>query len=218
MRIYSSKGADPNYYWRERKLGANWPRGTKDDIVSAAPDSPDWISEDYRIIGATRVGTQLWFAWSAASGDGGAGGFKFPQPHIQIAKFDVAQDYKFLEQTQVWNADISFAYPSLTTNSDNEVGISLAWGGGKSYGSHAVGILGDFVVWYGDPSDQTSTRLTPTRFGDYLHVRLAHPDTRFYGAFGYAVNTDTSVTPPAERDDYYYVEFGREKLAPPPLH
>jgi hypothetical protein len=223
MRIYSSKGSDANYFWRERRLGANWPQAKPDasgvpDIISSAPDSVDWISEDHRIIGATRVLNQLWFAWSAGSGDGGAGGFNFPKPHIHIAKFDVAQDYKFIEQTQVWNADLAFAYPSLTTNSNNEVGISLAWGGGKAFGSHAVGILGDFVVWFGDASEMTSARVNPTRFGDYLHVRLAHPDTRFFSAFGYAVNQDTSTTPASEKDDYIYVEFGREAIQPSPLH
>jgi hypothetical protein len=68
-----------------------------------------------------------------------------------------------------------------------------------------------------DPSDMTSTRTSPTRFGDYLHVRPAHPDTRSFSAFGYAVNK-TSGTPPAEDDRYIYVEFGREAIAPPPLH
>lgn len=226
MRIYSSKGADSNFYWRERKLGANWPTASNtktvgpenlsDNIISSAPDSGDWISLDHRILGATRVVNQLWFAWAAAPGDGGGGGFKFLQPHIQIAKFDLTQDYKFLEQTQVWNADFAFAYPSLTTNSNNEVGISLAWGGGKSFGSHAVGILGDFVLWFGEASDRTSTALSPTRFGDYLHVRLAHPDTRFFSAFGYAVRNDSTVAPP-ERADYLYVEFGREAIAPSPV-
>ena len=221
MRIYSSKGTDANYYWRERDLKGNWPLATPDsnnvpDIISAAPDSGDWISEDHRIIGATKVINQLWFAWTAAAGNGGAGGFNFPQPHIQIAKFDLTQDYKCVEQTQVWNADVSFAYPCLTTNSNFEVGISLAWGGGKSFGSHAVGILGDFVVWFGEASTMTSTQTSPTRFGDYLHVRLAHPDTRFFSAFGYAV---LKGVPPAagENDDYLYVEFGREAIAPSPV-
>ncbi len=221
LRIYSSKGSESTYSWRERNLAANWPLAVLDannfrDIISAAPDSGDWISEDHRIIGSTRVGTQLWFAWSAANGDGGGGGFNFPKPHIQIAKFDIEQDYKLLEQTQVWNADIAFAYPSLTTNSDNEVGISLAWGGGTAFGSHAVGILGDFVVWFGEASELTSAFTNPTRFGDYLHVRLAHPDTRFFSAFGYAVQKDSTATPP-EKADFLYVEFGREKLSPPPI-
>jgi hypothetical protein len=72
MRIYSSKGTDSNYFWRERSLKANWPTASnsktvkpednEDNVISAAPDSTDWISEDHRILGATKVGSQLWFA------------------------------------------------------------------------------------------------------------------------------------------------------------
>ena len=213
----------------------NWPLALdkdgnpNDDVSAKAPDSKDWISEDHRIIGATRVGTQLWFAWTAASGDGGYGGFKFPFPHVQIVKFDIAQDFKRVDQMQVWNADHAYAYPCLTTNSDNEVGISLAWGGGASlFGSHAVGILGDFVVWYGAASDVTVLRTNvdkargkpflESRFGDYLHVRLAHPDTRYFSAFGYAVKKDASVAAPeVGKFEYSYIEFGREKFALPPV-
>ncbi|HVI87560.1 MAG TPA: hypothetical protein VM659_04610 [Dongiaceae bacterium] len=222
MRIYNSKGSASDFQWRDIEI-SNWPQ-TKSktpsggpDIISAAPDSTDWLSEDHRIIGATKVGTQLWFAWTAASGNGGAGGFNFPQAHIQIAKFDVAQDYKKIDQTQVWNPNYTFAYASLATNSNNEVGISLAWGGGSAYGSHAVGILSDFVVWFGEASDMTSAYLSPTRFGDYLHCRLAYPDTRFFSGFGYAVK---KVPPPTggETPDYLYVEFGREPVPPSPLH
>lgn len=236
MRIFSSRGGAANYDWRDRDV-VNWARVPNNDVVSKAPDSDDWISEDHRIIGATRVGTQLWFAWTAASGDGGFGGFKFPFPHVQVVKFDIGQDYKRIDQMQVWNGDHSYAYPCLTTNSDNEVGISLAWGGGASlFGSHAVGILGDFVVWYGAASDATVLRkkigtdgkvvldgsgkpvVDSTRFGDYLHVRLAHPDTRYFGAFGYAVKTDASlVAPERGKFEYSYVEFGRQRVESNPL-
>ena len=222
MRVYNSKGSASDYQWRDVDI-RNWPLTTAKtstgapDIISAAPDSGDWLSEDHRIIGATKVGSQVWFAWTAAAGNGGAGGFNFPQPHIQIAKFDVAQNYKLIDQVQVWNPDLTFSYASLATNSDNEVGISLAWGGGTSYGSHAVGILGDFVVWFGEASDMTSAYLSPTRFGDYLHCRLAYPDTRFFSGFGYAVK---KVPPPTggEKPDYLYVEFGRDTLPTPGLH
>lgn len=232
MRIYQSKGGDPNYSWRERNIN-NWPMTTDNNIVSAAPDWADWLSEDHRIIGATRVNNQLWFAWTASTGDGGGGGFKFPHPHVQIAKFDLGQDYKLIEQMQVWNPDHAFSYPCLITNTDNEVGISLAWGGGKFFGSHAVGILGDFVVWYGVASTETSLRqqqddalnkltnpdgspMMFSRWGDYVHVRLAQPDTRYFSAFGYAVLDDPSATP-AEKMQYLYVEFGRNKQTPPPI-
>ena len=53
------------------------------------------------------------------------------------------------------------------------------------------------ILWsgYGEASGMTSAILSPTRFGDYVHVRLAQPDTRFFSAFGYAVTKDTSTTP-----------------------
>ena len=236
MRIYSSVGVDPNYAWREREV-LNWPKLDSGDVAAKAPDNPDWISEDHRIIGATRRGNELWFAWTAASGDGGHGGFKFTFAHVQVVRFDIGTDYKRVDQFAVWNGDHAYCYPSLATNSDGEVGISLAWGGGTTFfGSHAVGILGDWVVWYGEASDVTVLRkqvgddgkfvkdasgnfvAAPTRFGDYLHVRLAQPDTRWFGAFGYAVEKDATVTSPeAGKFVYYYVEFGREVPLPSPI-
>ncbi|MGD9713578.1 MAG: hypothetical protein AB7V46_16150 [Thermomicrobiales bacterium] len=226
MRIYSCQGGASTYSWRDRKV-ASWPITSDNNIVSAAPDFGDWISGDHRIIGATRRGNELWFGWSATTGDGGGGGFKFPHPHVRIAKFDLGNDFAPLDELQVWNPDLAFAYPSLITNSDNEVGISLAWGGGSNYGSHAVGILGDFVVWYGEASTETSLRqqtdaagdpltnpdgspVLYSRWGDYVQVRLAQPDTRFFSAFGYAVLDDPAATP-AERMNFHYVEFGRER-------
>ena len=236
MRIYSSVGGDSNYAWREREV-LIWPRLDSGDVAAKAPDNPDWISEDHRIIGATRRGNELWFAWTAAAGDGGQGGFKFPFAHVQVVRFDIGADYKRVDQFAIWNGDHAYCYPSLATNSDGEVGISLAWGGGTTwYGSHAVGILGDWVVWYGEASDVTVLRkqvddsgnfvkdvsgnfvAAPTRFGDYLHVRLAQPDTRWFGAFGYAVKKDTGVaSPEAGKFIYYYVEFGREVPLPSPI-
>jgi len=235
MRIYSSVGGDPNYAWREREV-LNWPRIDDGNVVAKAPDNADWISEDHRIIGATRRGTELWFAWTAGSGDGGHGGFSFPYAHVQVVRFDIGGDYNRVDQFTIWNADHAYCYPSLATNSDGEVGISLAWGGPTLYGSHAVGILGDWVVWYGEASDVTVLRkkigsdgkvvkdaagnpaVDTTRFGDYVHVRLAQPDTRWFGAFGYAVKKDAGVAAPeAGKFVYYYVEFGREIPLPAPI-
>jgi hypothetical protein len=220
IRIYSYRGGEANYSWRDRTV-ASWTQPANWDIVSLAPEGIDWVSTDYRIFGAARIGSVLWFAWTAERGDGGAGGFWFPHPHVRIAKFDIAQDFALVDQTQVWNANHAFAYPSLIANSDNEMGISLAWGGGPHFGSHAVGILGDFVVWYGIASTETSMRLDGgvSRWGDYVHVRLAQPardpsgrgqaGSRWFSAFGYAVVDDPGATP-TEKAQYLYVEFGRD--------
>jgi AraC-like DNA-binding protein len=233
IRIYSWQ-ENATITSRERDV-INWPTG---GAVAAAPGGvADWITQDdNRIVGATRRGNELWFAWTCASGSGAEGGFNYPYPQIQVARFDIGDDYKRVDQFAIWNPDFAFAYPSLVTNSDNEVGISLAWGGGPTLsGSHAVGILGDFVVWYGDASDATVERdliqdgkvvkdvagnpvLAPTRFGDYMHVRLAYPDTRFFGAFGYAVKADPAIAAPeVGKFVYSYVEFGRQYPEPSPV-
>ena len=43
-------------------------------------------------------------------------------------------------------------------------------------------------------------------------ARLAHPNTRWFSGFGYAVNKDSSVN---EKLDAIYVEFGRQQAPPP---
>ena len=189
------------YFWqeddkitsREREV-FNWPAG---GAVAPAPGGVgDWITQDdNRIVGATRRGNELWFAWTSASGQGTEGGLNFPYPQIQSGTVQISATTTNASTSSRSGTPIS---PSptevLVTNTDNEVGISLAWGGGPTFsGSHAVGILGDFVVCYGDASDTTVERdkvdqdgkvvtdkagnpvLAPTRFGDYMHVRLAQP-------------------------------------------
>ena len=205
-------------------------------MISTASDSADWISEDHRILGATRVANQLWFAWTAAPGQGGAGGFRFPRAHVQIAKLDLSQDLQDrgadagLERRQ--RLCVSVDHRQFEQRGRDLAGLGRRH---RTFGSHAVGILGDFVVWYGESSQQTSTRQqqddagklltnpdgTPmlySRWGDYVHVRLAEPDKRFFSAFGYAVLKKSGATPP-EKMDFLYVEFGRQPPPPfPGLH
>jgi hypothetical protein len=42
------------YAFTDDKISIGSPT-SNNDIISAAPDFPDWVSEDHRIIGATRV-------------------------------------------------------------------------------------------------------------------------------------------------------------------
>ena len=236
IRVFSSKGADNDYSWRDSTVN-NWPNNT---ISSATPDSAkvsNWISVDKRITAATKVNNLIWFAWTASSGDGGHGGVQFPHPHIQIAKVDINQNFKVIEQSQIWNSEHAFAYPSFTTSDHDEVGVSLAWGGGgKYYGNHAVGIMNDFVVWFSEAStitlmrqinatdsagnpilnpDNTNIKITTSRWGDYVHLRLAYPETRVFGAFGYAVLKD-ATTGTGDKIDPFYIEFGRNTVINPP--
>lgn len=207
IRIYSLKEGEGRYYWRDVNINS-WNNGT---ISSIAPGGIDWIVNFFprnAVIGATRRNNEIWFAWTASAGGG------FQNPHVQVAKFKIS-DYSLIDQMQIWNNDYAFCYPSLNTNSDNEVGISLGWGGRNFYGNNAVGIMGDFVVWYPQLSDTVGSINTSSglaiRFGDYFSVRRANPQTRMFAASGYAVrkNSTSSVRWVFSN---YYILFGRNSV------
>jgi len=201
MRVFSLPESSGTYSWRDIDINS-WPNA---DYSSLAPDGTDWLSflagfPGSAVLGATRrqvAGTsEAWFAWSAARGGG------FAHPHIQVISFDTAT-WAVVDQWQIWNPDLAFAYPCLATNADQEVGVSLGWGGGGSFhANHAVGILGDFVVWFSEASDATINR-----WGDYVTVRRAARSSHFSG-IGYSLMQDP---PPATSSTFNprYTLFGR---------
>ena len=211
LRVFSWRNDSPNYFWRDIEV-RNWPNGT---LSSSGPNGNNWFGHGfprYAVIGITRRLNALWLGWTASNGDGGSGGFNFPHPHVQIVKVDTVS-WTRIDQTQVWNPDHAFGYPSLATNADNEVGIALGWGGGGTLNANsAVGFMGDFVVWFRDGSTSTHTR-----WGDYVTVRRAAPETNMFAGFGFVTIADTT-TAAGHRFDPFYVLFGRERNEPPPVH
>jgi len=217
LRVFSWRNDSGTYFWRD--IGVRqWPNGT---LNSTGPNGNNWFGggvsagvstgfPNNAVIGITRRLNELWLGWTASNGDGGSGGFNFPHPHVQIVKINIA-GWTVIEQMQVWNPDHAFGYPSLATNADNEVGIALGWGGGGSLNANsAVGFMGDFVVWFRDDSTWTHTR-----WGDYVAIRRAAPESQMFAGFGF-VTIDTS-TGAGHRCDPYYVLFGRSKNEPPPI-
>lgn len=210
IQVFSWNEASTSYFWRDVALKQNWSKdATK--LTSIAPDGNDWLAKlagfpKFAVIGTTRRGDEVWFAWSAGSGDGGHGGFSFPHPHIQLVKIDTKNGFKLLEQTQIWNPDYAFAYPYLATNDRAEVGIALGWGGKPFYANSAVGIMGDFVVWYPELSD-----IATNRWGDYVTARRASPQPGMFAGFGYAVLKDKKLAA-GYRFDPFYLLFGRKSV------
>jgi len=200
LRVFSCAEGSNQYFWRDIDIDS-WPNGTISSI--AADGTTDWLQFGFpgnAVLGVTRRGSnEVWFAWTASSGGG------FTRAQVQVVEINVT-NYTKISQWQIWNNDYAFAYPSLATNSNNEVGISLAWGGNQNFGNNAVGILGDFVVWYPELSDAALNR-----WGDYVSVRRDAPNGLLYDASGYAV---FKQTPPATgtRFDPYYIQFGRDSV------
>ena len=210
MQVFNCKESSNSYSWRDVGVN-NWPNGTPSSI---AKDNNDWLTKDqsfprFGVIGATRRGNEVWFAWTASSGAGASGGFNFPNANIQVVKLDPTSNYKRLDQFAIWNNDYAFAYPALATNDRGEVGIALGWGGKSFYANSAVGILGDFVVWYPDLSD-----VSTTRWGDFVTAHQATPQTGLFAGFGYTILKDSTTTA-GYRFEPFYILFGRNSIINP---
>ena len=178
---------------------ATWRGGN--GYLSETPDGYNWLGRvDPRVLGGTKAGNILYFAWSADRG----GANNRPQPYIQIARIN-ALNLRLLNNLNIWDPDTATAYPALATNARREVGCSYCIGGGERYPGHALSLLTrrrrDIVAMQGErgPSQQ--------RWGDYLTVRRHYPHTRLFAATGYVLKANAG-----EQDaTANYTVFGRRE-------
>ncbi len=184
---------------------ATWPNGSHSSV---GPDGNDWLTKlrdfpNFAVTGGVeRRGGNVVLAWSASSGKGSSSGFDFPNTHGRVAEIDMGTR-SVVSEMQVWNPDYAFAYPALAANSKNEVGIILGWGGAANHANCAMGIIGDFVVWFRDDSTRTVQR-----FGDYLTTRPAQRNGNLFAGFGYFV-TEVAGQPSKCTYNPIYVRYGR---------
>jgi hypothetical protein len=203
MRVFSLQEASNTYFWRDVGV-ATWANNA---LSSTTPDGQNWLAGSggfpgNAVLGSTRVGQQVWFAWSAGTDS------SFRQPHVEMVALDRDHGFNRLQQVQIWNDAYAFAYPALATNRcTGEVGMSFEYGGNGNYENHVVGFWGDFVAYI-----TTGSNVGTSRFGDYVTVRQLPPSATnrgsLFAAFGYGLNS----VPPAgagTQTDIHYVVFGR---------
>lgn len=201
--VYHWPDNSNNYSWTAVPV-SKYPNGT---ISSTSPGGVDWLNKlssfpGNGVIGAARTGNSVWFAWSASNGQADSSSPKYANAHVRVAQIDIGT-MKTVSEIQIWNNDYAFAYPSLSTNPRAEVGIALGWGGKNDNADAAVGILGDYVVWYENGSDTATTR-----WGDYVTCRGTGGDSSRFAGFGYYIKKD-STRGSGYYFDPYYVLFGR---------
>ena len=207
IRVFNWPESSTSYTWTDVPIGP-WPNTS---MSSLTPDKQDWLSflsssfPGHAVLGAARVvvkrgdtkgKNEVLFAWSAGSGLG------LPQAHVEWVALDRNYNFKLVSQQQIWNASYAFAYPAFAVNSNNEIGLSLQYGGGGNYENHVAGFWGDYILY-----STTSSNTGYSRFGDYVTICPYTPDTTRFAAFGYGVQTGSSCG--AISFDTHYVVFGR---------
>lgn len=229
LRVFSWADGANSYSWSAPKPHNTY---SNTNYTSKAPDGQYWYAprpNGDNVTTAVHRPGELWFAWTAGRDT------NFAHPYVVIAQLNDSS-LDVVRELEVWNPDHTYAYPALAVNpASAEVAISLMWGGGgKYYMNHAVGFLGDFVVWITTASDATFSldSTTPgitgcddasggavagrcTRSGDYLSLRRVGNSSGLFGTLGYEIrlvdptrSTDCA-TAPGCRQDVRYIEFGR---------
>lgn len=199
LRVFSCKEGSNQYFWRDVKI-ASYPQT---DFTSISPDGSDWLGSLFSGgpggVRLMQTGMdEIWFEWMGARGGG------FPFPHVQVVRLNHS-DLHVIEQTQIWNDAFAFGHASFTS-ANLRVGMALAYGGGPQYGTAAVGIFGDLVVY-----SPCSSAANSGRYGDYTTVRQASPNGALFSAEVYCVGAGPV-------NDPHYVLFGRsDDVNPPPI-
>jgi hypothetical protein len=197
LRVFSWDEEAPQPTFNDVTV-ARWAAG---QYQSNTPDGFNWLGRaDPRILGATKAGNNLYFAWGANRG----GANNRPNPYVQIARID-ASDFSVLDNVNIWDATSAINYAALATNSRREVGISYMIGGGGRFPTHVVGIL------TGNRKDVVTVEgmrgPSRNRWGDYLTIRRHYPNTKLFVATGYTLQSGSGsndATP-------HFVIFGRSR-------
>jgi hypothetical protein len=187
MKVYSMMDNDSYYAWRSVDINT-WPN---DPMSSIAANGKDWLKDaswKTYVRAAAIKQNSLFFAWNASSNS------NFPQPHIQIVELD-ANNFNLINQMQIWNPDIAFAYPYFDFNNENKLGMIVAFGGKDVNASSGVGVWGDFLIYY--PRLSSNSR---ENYGHYHTVRRSASNFSEWVGAGYTYEADGTILP-------YYVRF-----------
>ena len=211
MRVFDWVDGSNIYSWHDIDI-ASWNPTDYGTVVTNPIDIPgkedwqkDWqanhklyIDGDGRVRGGTLVGNEAWFAWTAGRDS------TYTQPNIELVRIST-DTLSLIEQRVIWNQQYAFAFPTLATNSANEVGMAFSWGGGGIYnGNDGVAILTNQVEYI---NAGKSTAGTPW-WGDYITIRTQSPDSTKFTAGEFLIDSCGNCES-GFKNDPTYIEFGR---------
>ncbi len=212
FRLFSWDESSTGFNFYDRTIPA-WTYQPNVNYSCPGPDGYNWCARsDERVISGWVANGTIGFFWNVMQGNG------FPYPYINAATFKES-DTSYSGRPYIWNSTYAFMYGDAAPDSRSHLGISLSWGGGSYYPSHAVGIDDDYN---GAPPPWELVKTTTgtngpgdSQWGDYVRARVYYPSGLLWTATGYTLqggSTGNSVDP-------RYIVFGRERDNPvPPLY
>jgi hypothetical protein len=161
------------------------------------PGNAEWLGRtDARITGAWVTGNRAGFMWTAAAGPGR------PMPYVKVAVVDTALR-TLIEQPDIWNSSLAFAYPAACPNAQGVIGVSLFMGGGTRNPAHLVGFR-DGGAWRLAVTRASTNGPAGGAWGDYVACRRHHPQTSEWVASGFTMQGGTD----RRNVEPQYVHFG----------
>jgi hypothetical protein len=211
MRIHRWDDASGSVAWDDVNLSAfNW---LSRDGIATSPDGTNWaLRADSRPTGAYVAGGVIGFLWSAKQGG------SRPKPYTVHARFNEATR-ALISQSDIWNNDYAWMYPSVMPNASGNLAGTLQIGGAAA-GSFAYP---GTQMWVTDDLTGASTTVGALYFvsagddgpnnngwGDYFTVRRhkTRPNTwvsASHALFGGGVGANAVPK---------YLWFGRERDNP----
>ncbi len=103
MRVFSWAEGTGVYFWRDVGI-STWANNA---LSSITPDGQNWLAGSggfpgNAVIGGTRSGNQVWFAWNAGTDN------NFRQPHVEMVALDRNNNLRRSQQVQIWNNSCVF--------------------------------------------------------------------------------------------------------------
>ena len=147
---------------------ATWPNGTHS---SKGPDGNDWLTKlasfpNFAVTGGVeRLPATLSSRGARARAKAPRAGStsRIARPRRRTGSQDEERSSARCRSRTTTTPSRIRTSPSM---GGNEVGVILGWGGKNDHANCAMGIIGDFVVWF-----QNGSTRTVQRFGDYLTTR-----------------------------------------------
>lgn len=150
---------------------------------ASCPDNRNWLSRaDYRITGAWLSRGIIGLMWTA-----GKRGNERPFPHIRVVRIDAATMQR-IDEPDIWSPDFAFAYPDACPNQKGEVGITMFYGGGLHFPTHAVGIFNETAQDWRIKTVRAGTHAPGgAKWGDYITIRPWFPVQKEWMAVGFTL-------------------------------